>query len=147
VSAAIEQDCYNNVEKAIQIAGGAVQYGWQIWETLPGLMIEAEFHAIWVDQEGKFHDVTPKPYGINRILFLPDDTKKYEGRQINNIRMSLSDDPLVTEFIEISNDYFAQTNKGLFASFHGYFLPGKELKRIISRKKELEREIMAKYYS
>jgi hypothetical protein len=139
-------NCYKNVKRTVKENGGTVQYGWQIWETLPGLMIEAEAHAIWVDPNGKYHDITPKPFGITRILFLPDAAITYKGKQINNIRMALTDEPLVLELIEVSNQYFERTNRGILAYYHGLFVPGLKLRKIIFRKKELERAIIEKYY-
>jgi hypothetical protein len=72
-------ECYENVAKMIKKKGGSIQYGWQIWETLSGVMIEAEFHAVWVDDEGVFHDITPKSLPVDKILFLPDHARRYEG--------------------------------------------------------------------
>ena len=53
-SDAVELYCTENVEKKIQRSGGKIQYGWQIAITEP-FMIEAQFHAIWVDKDNKMH--------------------------------------------------------------------------------------------
>ena len=45
-SGTIKNECYKNVERMIKNNGGSIQYGWQIWETIPDLMAEAEFHAV-----------------------------------------------------------------------------------------------------
>lgn len=67
-------------------------------------MIEAEFHANWISPGGEEMDITPKPNGISRILFLPDSARTYDYRRdhyrIDNIRRPLADDPLVTEYIK-----------------------------------------------
>ena len=33
--------------------GGNIEYGWMIWES-PNLFIEAEFHAVWIDNKGEY---------------------------------------------------------------------------------------------
>lgn len=47
-------DCTGNVQSVIEIHGGTVQYGWQLWETWRGVLLEGEFHAIWVDEHGRW---------------------------------------------------------------------------------------------
>lgn len=77
-------DCFGNVENYIKNNGGSVQYGWIIWE-IPNLFVEAEFHAVWVNNEGEYIDITPKVDGEKEILFLPDSKKKDEGGITPNI--------------------------------------------------------------
>ncbi|MDQ3819520.1 MAG: zinc chelation protein SecC, partial [Acidobacteriota bacterium] len=85
----IPLDCFINVEKRVSEYGGSVQHGWRIWEW-PHTMIEAEFHAVWLAPDDMLVDVTPAPKGVTRVLFLPDSSRVYEGRQVNNIRKPLS---------------------------------------------------------
>ena len=82
-------DCTANVERIVAGHGGRCQLGWQLWETLPGVMLEAEFHSVWVDPEGDLREVTPKALGFKQIVFLPDPKLHYEGRQIDNVRVPL----------------------------------------------------------
>lgn len=118
---AIINECYTNVDRYIQAHGGTVQYGWQIWEW-PKVMIEAEFHAVWVSPEGQYKDVTPKPRGINRVLFLPDHVRRYQGRQINNIRKALKDTQSIKDYIDSFDRMFSLMNEGDLAEQHGEVL-------------------------
>ena len=95
-------DCFETVKRKIMRDGGIIQYGWQIWEW-PAIMIEAEFHAIWVSPDNRYVDVTPKQINVTNVLFLPDPVRTYTGQRVDNIRMALADDPLIHEFIKLSN--------------------------------------------
>lgn len=148
VAGMIVNDCYGNVKKIMTQRGGSIQHGWQIWEFFPRVLLEAEFHAVWLDDQGNYHDITPKEISnIDRILFLPDNTKKYEGRQINNVRIPLVDDPLLDRFIKDEDAYFEATNRGGLADYHGALLLTDEMKRIQSRVGMTGLEIIEKYYS
>lgn len=147
VEEAIVNECYGNVDKVIQKSGGSIQYGWQIWETVPDVMAEAEFHAVWKDTNGNLHDVTPKEMpGITRILFLPDPARSYSGRQINNIRIALKDDPLVHSFITNAESYFEVTNRGELADYHGEIVLTPEMKDLRRKKAETFLAILQKFY-
>ncbi len=61
--------------------GGATVLGWCIWER-PGINLHATFHTVWKSWNGELIDVTPKPDGEARILFLPDPTLVWEGKRI-----------------------------------------------------------------
>lgn len=104
-------ECISNVRRRITAVGGEPAYGWAIWEW-HGVMIEAEFHTVWRDGKGALHDVTPRPAPIQRVLFLPDPELNDSGRQINNIRRSLIDDPRVQEFINANDAQFELMNRG-----------------------------------
>ncbi|WP_343583419.1 SEC-C domain-containing protein [Herbaspirillum sp.] len=100
---AIVNECYANVTKKLEIAGGEVVYGWQLWEW-PHVMVEAEFHAVWRAPEGTLHELTPKADGEQRILFLPDPHRIYTGTPIDNVRLAIRDDLLVHDFITVSEE-------------------------------------------
>jgi hypothetical protein len=118
-------DCFPNVEKIIAAHGGGIQHGWLLWETLPGLMLSAEFHAVWVDKQGMLREVTPKELPFERIAFLPDPVRRYEGRQVNNVRVALKDDPLIHQFIDYEERKFRMMNEGELADYHGQVsIPG-----------------------
>ena len=114
----IELDCFVNVEKRVIEAGGSIQYGWRIW-LWPNTMIEAEFHAVWHTPDDTLIDITPAPKGAVRILFLPDSSREYDGRQVNNIRKALYQRPLVEEFIQLWDEHYEILNKGERAYIHG----------------------------
>lgn len=147
IDSAIENECYKNVESMIKNRGGSIQYGWQIWETMPNLMAEAEFHAVWVDNSGMLHDVTPKSLPeINRILFLPDPVRKYDGKQIDNVRIALQDDDLIKKFIENAEKYFKATNRGELADVHGYIVVDSEIQKLVEEKNKLFIQIIQKFF-
>lgn len=111
-------DCFPTVQRQIKAAGGDMVIGWQVW-LQPGILIEAEFHAVWRAADGELHDITPKPSGIRQILFLPDPRKVYDERQVENIREPLSDAPEVVELIAAFKADFEFKNRGRLATFHG----------------------------
>ncbi len=102
-------ECFPNVDVKISRDGGAHCYGWQIWKT--EILIEAEFHAIWKSPSGDLRDITPKQIPISRILFLPDSEAIYSGCQIDNVRINITNNRLVDDFIELSNAIFRFENK------------------------------------
>ncbi len=97
-----------------------MQYGWTIWY-LPGVLMEAEFHAVWLSSDGDYLDVSPHPIHLHpeRILFLPDPNTAYRGRQIDNVRIPLSKDPKVREFKRHNEEKFRLLNEGELADQHG----------------------------
>ena len=118
VPGAAPDDCFAVVARRVALRGGERVLGWQIWEH-PGLMIEAEFHAVWRDPSGRLADITPKPEGISSILFLPDPSRSYEGRQVNNIREPLWDTPEVREFIAAADARFEFMDRDERSYQHG----------------------------
>jgi len=137
-------DCFFIVRDVINEKGGSIQYGWQLWETLPGRMIEAEFHAVWVDIEGNYHDVSPKAIAIDRILFLPDPKRTYQGRQVDNVRIALEDsDAIIKRFIENAEKYYEATNRGELADQHGEIVGTPEIIALMKERDEIGLEIMS----
>jgi len=63
--------CLTDVPEYAWQHGGEAIFGWIIWE-VPGLLLEAEFHTCYKDEDGKLINITPKPDGERQILFLPD---------------------------------------------------------------------------
>jgi len=62
--------CSDGVREKVKAEGGAIVFGWTIWEW-PRVMLTAEFHAVWRNDAGEMFDITPKPGGEQRILFVP----------------------------------------------------------------------------
>lgn len=136
------------MDRLIAEHGGGVEYGWQLWETLPTVLLEAEFHAIWVDANGNRRDVTPKTTpGIDESVFLHDPALVYEGRQINNVRVPLRDEPMITAFINVADKLFEATNRGLLADYHGPLRMTPELQKLTARQASLMGSIVAKFYA
>jgi len=101
---AVQNECYGNVAEKIRRDGGSLRYGWQIWEK-KRLFVEAEFHAVWVSPQGEMIDVTQKDIPTKNILFLPDPSRRFEGRRIDNIRRTLVDDPLLSEYLRLFTEH------------------------------------------
>lgn len=128
---AVVSECFPNVEAKVAVAGGRMLCGWQIWEW-PHVLVEAEFHAVWVSPEGEFIDITPKPHGENRILFLPDERRRYNRFLVDNVRMSLRDDLLIQHFIQSSEVITRVMNRGERAAQHGYVsIPAHEIQPLL----------------
>ena len=116
---AIENDCFLNVQRHIEQHGGELVIGWALWE-YPGVFAEAEFHAVWRDPSmGSLIDLNPRPFPFSVISFLPDPVRRYEGRQVDNIRRPLNKNPLVKQFIYQAQRFFQLMNTGELADKHG----------------------------
>jgi hypothetical protein len=100
---ALPNECFYNVEAQIRKRSGRIQYGWTIWQCA-NLFVEGEFHAVWVTPRGELIDVTPKPDGETRILFVSDNKRVYENSRVNNIRLAIIDRPEVHQFLQVANE-------------------------------------------
>ena len=135
-------ECTQNVERLISIKGGSVQYGWQIWEMKR--MVESEFHAVWVDDNGVLHDITPKGlFNISRILFLPDETIVYTGMQIDNVRIPVDEnDFLIKKFIQVNERYFEACNRGELADQYGEIMATPEMIQIMREMDQISLQLI-----
>lgn len=102
--------CFPAVLEQMRQHGGAMVSGWQLWES--SVILEAEYHAVWQAPDGVLHDITPKELPIERILFLPDPARPYNGASRDNIRLNISGNPLVDAEIAIAEALFAVENCG-----------------------------------
>jgi hypothetical protein len=101
--------CFQNIAKKIEIDGGSIEYGWQVW-MWPDVFIEAEFHSVWKSPDDIYVDITPKDDAHQEILFIPDSKKIYAGYSIDNIRQSISGNRLVDLYIAINECLFLIKN-------------------------------------
>lgn len=106
----VYNECYGNVEDYVKKNGGKIEYGWIIWE-IPNTYIEAEFHAVWVNNKGEYIDITPKEDGEKRILFLKDSGRKFIGELIDNIRKPLVDKAETRTMVAVGKKKFKMQNK------------------------------------
>jgi len=136
------------VEEQILLHGGSMRTGWAIWEW-PNVFIEAEFHAVWQCPTGELRDLTPRALLSQHILFLPDSTTKYDGRQVDNVRKARVKDNDLNRFLFIFRRQFEILNKGDLAFQHGPIsLPTGALKELQQLQKEgarLERRLHERY--
>lgn len=127
-------ECFPNVEAKIALAGGRMLCGWQIWEW-PHVLVEAEFHAVWVSPEGALVDITPKQHGEETILFVPDPSLTYAGLAKDNVRLAVRDDLLVQNFIRVSEEIVKVMNRGERAGQYGYVsVPVHEIQPLMDAK-------------
>jgi hypothetical protein len=63
--------CSDGVLEKVKHDGGEIRFGWTIWEW-PKIFLTAEFHAVWLSPQQQLIDITPKPQGESRILFVAD---------------------------------------------------------------------------
>jgi len=91
-------NCFYNVIDKITIDKGKIIYGWKIHQTR--LLLEAERHAVWKSPNGELIDITPDVECQNKTLFLEEDNGwTYEGQYSDNIRINITDNPCVDDFI------------------------------------------------
>ena len=104
--------CFQNVEEKIRRDGGEAVLGWSImW--VEHKFIEAEFHSVWKSPAGSLIDITPlsKLIKSDKILFLKDSEKEYEGLRVDVIRKPLCDDPFINDYIKIARVLFKIVEK------------------------------------
>lgn len=136
-------ECFPNVEAKMAQAGGSMLCGWQIWEW-PHVLVEAEFHAVWVAPDGSLADITPKQHGEKRILFVPVPTLTYDGLAKDNTRMAVRDDLLVHHFIRVSEEIVMVVNRGDRAGQYGYVsVPAHEIGPLMEAQAFLGQSISA----
>lgn len=126
-------DCFNIVKKKVENFGGKMILGWQIWET--NILMEAEAHAVWEDLEGELHDISPKSrnFPAKRIVFIEDSKLKYEGKQIQSIRINITNNSVIDDYIKASKLFFHLQNKGDRANHYDLskILSTDEIKEIV----------------
>ncbi|OED52281.1 hypothetical protein BEI46_18400 [Aliivibrio fischeri] len=123
-SFSLRNECLPNVDEKIRKDGGTRILGWQVWQT--EYLIEAEFHAIWMSPEGQLLDITPHPFPLSKVLFIPDQSITYDGSQIDNIRLNTSGNSVVDDLIKVCEAKFAISNKGNRAKEYNLKLTGDE---------------------
>ena len=134
-------ECFAAVDQQVSDYGGKIHYGWSMWEW-PGVMIEAEFHAVWKRPDGSLQCVTPRADEERRILFLSDPERVWAGRYIDNVRVPLNEDPKVKEFVRLAEKKCEVLNRGQRASVFGPIaIPADEIEPIMFQMAQLQREI------
>jgi uncharacterized protein YchJ len=71
---------------------------------MPGVFLEAEFHAVWATLDGMLVDPSPKADGEDRILFLPDATRTYVGLPVENRRKLLVKNDAMLEWMWVQHN-------------------------------------------
>lgn len=134
-------ECFPNVEARIAQFGGSMLCGWQIWEW-PHVLVEAEFHAVWLSPDNELVEITPKQHGEKTILFVPAPSLTYTGVAKDNVRLAVRDDLLVHHFIRISEEIVKVMNHGERAGMYGYVsVPAHEIEPLMGAKEFLGQSI------
>lgn len=100
----IEQDCFDNVKKVIEKAGGRTQLGWLIVKT--DVNYEAIAHAVWEapNSPNDFADVTPYPGLTSQWrTFVPDDRMVDTGGFMPSVRYCHTGKPTHEDFILLAD--------------------------------------------
>lgn len=130
-SEAIIHECVHNVNRYVKENGGTAVTGWDIC-LHPYCMIEAEFHVIYKNNNGHYIDITPHKENIDKILFLEDNSLKYEGYQINNIRENISKSKIIDECINAWNEIYYIQNSGENKFKHGLLnIKGEQAQQLV----------------
>jgi hypothetical protein len=69
-------NCLINCMVQQKYQGGALVFGWLIWQNTMTSFCEAEFHCVWQDTSGALKDITPRLDGEKRICFIPDSKRQ-----------------------------------------------------------------------
>lgn len=96
--------CQSNVARKIHESGGNFLAGWCIWKS--PVLLEAEYHHLWISPEGEIKDITPQRDDGKYILFVADPNQNYDGYPIQNKRKILIDIPEVHEMIELQDKIY-----------------------------------------
>lgn len=143
-----QMECFPIVAEHVALQGGEAVIGWAVWE-VPGVYIEAEFHSVWKDPSGVLHDLTPRPIPCESILFLPDSTRQYRGRQVDNIRQPLAKDREVYRYLHLVSRTFELMNAGDLAEQYGEIsLPpkaAKEYRKVLGELAKLQARLDRRY--
>lgn len=110
------KDCFIAVQEKVKKEGGRMIMGWQIWKGKH--LIEAECHAVWEDKNEELHDITPKEFPVNEILFVEDEKLVYEEKQIDNVRLNITSNDLVDDLILVCEAIYRFDNKGERATLY-----------------------------
>jgi hypothetical protein len=127
------KECFPIVSEQIATLGGKQISGWFLLE-IPGIWLEAEFHAIWERPDGVWVDITPRTLPFSKVLFLPDSKRQYQGVQVESIFYPLTDNHAVVQFIELAKEFFKETNKGDLA-FQKHYV---STPRIVAIQREMQ---------
>jgi hypothetical protein len=92
-------NCFNNVEKKVELDGGKIHYGWAIFQSR--FICEAERHAVWENNNKELIDITPRPIKLEKTLFVSDNNFEYRGQVIDNYRLNMTKNKVVDHFILI----------------------------------------------
>lgn len=125
IEGVLADECFPLVERQVEENGGQAITGWSLWE-LPTLFVEAEFHCVWQQPSGDLVDIAAKKHPTARVLFLADLHRKYEGKQVNNVRRTVKSDSMLIAYLATFDAAFELMNRGERANQRAIELLGKD---------------------
>ncbi|MGA1799342.1 hypothetical protein VH567_11245 [Sphingomonas sp. 4RDLI-65] len=142
----MESMCFENVDRMIKLHGGKRIMGWLLWEW-PGVMIDAEHHAVWKKADGTWEDVTPKQDGETRIVFVRDDVALYDNNRSQlNRKFAARGNTLAREYIALRQEAEKVWNKHRQTGV--YAIPAADLEMLQFRDGKAQRKwnrLLARY--
>lgn len=140
----IPHECFENVKAKVSRNGGSLQHGWAIWEWVD-VLLEAEFHAVWVSPDGDMVCVSPHNTPDTTLLFLPDDTRSFNGLdRLDNLKLPLRNEKVVADFIHVTQALMAAQNRLTRGRFGVVKVPvTPELRKLAERYVTLRKQIDA----
>ena len=93
-------NCFINVLDRVSQQGGAIVYGWDLM--LTDLLFEAQRHAVWQSPDEKLLDITPRVYKSDSSIFIADNRWYYNGEVTDNVRINVTDNSVVDDFILVA---------------------------------------------
>lgn len=97
-----EKQCYSNVEEKVRKDGGRIHYGWSVHFT-DRIIIEAERHAVWENDNQDLICITPHPSKQKEVIFLSDNRYVDKSEQVDNVRMNTTNNSLVDDWVYLSD--------------------------------------------
>ena len=92
-------NCFPNVDEKVKRDGGKAHYGWAIHQT--DLLCEAERHAVWESPNEDLIDITPREFVTENTMFVSDNNFIYTGQLVDNVRVNITSNPVVDDFIKV----------------------------------------------
>jgi hypothetical protein len=103
------------------------------------VFIEGEFHAVWRRPDGSLLDVTAKQDGEKQICFIPDRQIVWNERAVDNARLGLVSDWMLSRWIELNKEIFKINNQANGANFGEEFVwSDRAIKKLMEAGKLME---------
>jgi hypothetical protein len=134
-------ECFQNVRTHVKKHGGEVIDGWLVWET-PPLIVEAEFHSVWLRPDGVLIDITqPLTFGKSTTFLVAEPGDAYEDRNKPGYFLPYDDNEICNRFCEISKRVHQLTYPPGELQTDRYAMT-KELMRLTQEKVELIQRVV-----
>lgn len=89
-------NCHLNVLIKCNMDEGNFCFGWMFVQDKSQNYVEAQFHCVWRSPEGNLVDITPRIFNMERIMFIPDYSRRIQLKKINGL-------PSIITFDNVNN--------------------------------------------